>query len=133
MKTIKQAAVDSGIPEKLIRSVIRQIGDKDSLKDVAAHGMDGGFCGFTYHSDTVPFFKRHRAEIRALVESMADSLGEEPLAMVAGFNCLKPADHETKASIARCIYGGRLTDDDTQVANALAWFAGEEVARAFEE
>lgn len=36
-------------------------------------------------------------------------------------------------SVSRCLYGGRLKDEDTDVANALAWFALEEVARAFEE
>lgn len=38
-----------------------------------------------------------------------------------------------EASIARCLYGGRIrpgNDEDTQVANALAWFALEEVAQA---
>ncbi len=30
---------------------------------------------------------------------------------------------------ARALYG-RLASDDTQVANALAWFAAEEVARS---
>lgn len=32
--------------------------------------------------------------------------------------------------IGECLYGGRLTDAHTQIANALAWFALEEVARA---
>jgi hypothetical protein len=130
--TTKQASERSGISEALVRAVVRQLGGRDYLADVARHGADAGFPGFMYYSDTVAFFKRNRAAILALVESMANDLGEEPLAMVAHFNCLAPADNQEKASIARCLYGGRLTDDDTQVANALAWFALEEVARAFE-
>ena len=35
-----------------------------------------------------------------------------------------------KKLIGECLYGGRLTDAHTQIANALAWFALEEVARA---
>lgn len=35
-------------------------------------------------------------------------------------------------SVSRCLYGGRLTEDDNDVANALAWFALEEVGRWLE-
>lgn len=114
---------------KLARAVIRQLGGTDSLEDIARHGAGGGFPGFTYYADTVSFFKRHRESIRELVKERARDFGEEPLAMVAGFNCLKPADDETRESIARCLYGGRVGEKDTQVANALAWFAAEEMAR----
>jgi hypothetical protein len=134
--TTKQTIDRSGISPKLANSVLRQLGGGDDalerLADVRNGGADAGFCGFTYYKDTVPFFKRNRAQIVALVESMASDLGEEPLAMVAGFRCLD-SDPETKRSIAWCLYGGRLGDDDTYVANALAWFALEEVARAFEQ
>lgn len=130
MKTTAEVIRDSGIPPKLVRAVIRQLGGKESLEDIASHSIDGGFHGFIYYSDTVPFFKRNRAEILELVRRYADDFGTDPVSVVAGFNCLTD-DSETRESAARCLFGGRLTDDDTQVANALAWFAGEEVARAF--
>lgn len=148
MKTITETINQSNIPAKLIRSVIRQIGDKDSLRDVLRGGADAGFCGFTYYRDTVAFFKRNRQDICALVESMAQELGENPADMVAMFQCLagreihrEPYSNlltaqsraklaEWLPSVSRCLYGGRLTDADTQVVNALAWFALEEVARA---
>lgn len=153
MKTTSETIKTSNIPAKLIRSVIRQIEDKESLRDVMRGGADAGFCGFTYYKDTVAFFKRNRKDICNLVESMAQDLGENPADMVAGFQCLAGRElarehtqsgwieERTKAqnrmrlaewlpSVSRCLYGGRVTDEDTQVANALAWFALEEVARA---
>jgi hypothetical protein len=130
MRTTKEVTENSGIPPKLIRAVVRQLGGKESLEDIARHGIDGGFHGFIYYTDTVPFFKRNRAEIVQLVKSMADDLGEPVIDMIAGFRCLTD-DAETRDSIGRCLYGARLTEDDTEVANALSWFAGEEVARAF--
>lgn len=141
MNTIKQASNHSGISEKLIRAVVKQIGGmesaRESFEDIRNHGIDGGFHGFIYHyqqdgSGTVDFFKRNRKAIVELVERIAEDLGEEPVTMVTRFRCLDK-DPETKRSIGRCLYGGRVTEEDTQVANALAWFAGEEVARAFEE
>lgn len=131
VKTVKQAAQDSGISETLIRSVIRQLGGRESLEDVANHGASAGWCGFTYYSDTVKFFKAHKRDIRDLVKQIASSLGETPMNMVRGFRCLSGPD-DWNAEIARCLYEDRLKDADKIVANALAWFALEEVARAFE-
>lgn len=137
MKTIKEAIKGSGIPAKLIRAVHSTVG-ADYLEDLARHGANGGFPGITYYRDTVAFFKRNRKDIVRLVESMAEDMGEVPCDMVAGFNCLggqnKERKHEYYPSIARCLYGGRINDADiadTDVANALCWFACEEVARAF--
>lgn len=130
----KTSEVCEMIPAKLVRSVVRQIGDKGSLEDVANHGADAGYYGFTYYSDTVPFFKRNRKEIVELAERMASYFGQNVADMVAGFNCLagsKGDKSEYMPSVCRCLYGGKLKDDDTIVANALAWFALEEVARAF--
>ena len=148
MKTIEQASKNSGIPERLIRAVIRQSG-RENLSDIARHGVNGGFAGFTYYSVTVRFFRRNRAEITELVNRYAEDLGENPIDMVSGFGCLaghaRREDYgsddqptrerrhklnEWSMSVARCLGGGRIREDDTQVANALAWFAAEEVARA---
>ena len=148
MKTTKRVIDDSQIDAGLIRAVVRQIGDKKNLNDVYNHGANAGYPGFTYYNDTVKFFKNHRKAIVAMVENMADDLGEAPIDMVANFNCLagrqlrgngtyghdtehSKAVRELYPSVSRCLYGGRMTDDDTTVANALAWFALEEVARAF--
>ena len=152
MKTTAQVIEESNIPPRLVRAVLRQLNGnaKDSLQDIANHGVDGGFHGFIYYSDTVPFFKRNRKEIVALVHSTAEDLGESPVEMVALFGCLggrsvmdaKDSGRDRKRqemirewtpSVGRCLYGGRLTDDDVQVANALTWFAAEEVAQAFME
>jgi hypothetical protein len=77
----------------------------------------------------VAFFKRQRANIREMAKEMASDFGQDVVSMIAGFNCLND-DDETRESIARCLWG-RMTDDDTQVANALAWYAAEEVARDY--
>jgi len=134
MKTINQTIEDSGLDPKLVRAVAQTVG-VDHLEDLARHGAAGGFPGITYTRDTVAFFKRHRKAIAALVESMSQEFGEDPLSFVAGFQCLGGVDakgrREYFPSVARCLYGGRLTEDDDTVANALCWFACEEVARAF--
>jgi len=117
----------------LIRSVVRQIGGWDEFKerapDVAAYGADGGFSGFIYYADTVPFAKRNKAIILEYAESMAGDIGADggALGLIAGFNCLSDL---TALDVASAIYK-RNDDNAQQVFNALAWFAVEEVSRSY--
>ena len=53
MKTLNAFVQNSPASEKLTRAVIRQLGGwktaKESMLDIARHGVDGGFCGFVYY------------------------------------------------------------------------------------
>ena len=128
--TLSKFINESHIPAKLIRAVVRQSGGWDSFKemaeDITNHGVGGGFHGWIYHSDTVPFAKRNKAAIMEMAKSMADDLGETLYRMIGGFNCLKMGEGE----VAEAIHNPR-SDDRVQVFNALAWFAAEEVARSY--
>ena len=134
MSLISKIADRSNIDPKLIGAVIRQMGGaasfKESARDVVNGGIDGGFHGFIYHSDTVPFACRNSPLILNLAESMARDLGEPgPYSFIAGFNCLR--DLKLNAdSVASAIFDPEH-EDHTQVMNALAWFATEEVCRAY--
>lgn len=123
MKTIK--AEDTRYP-RMTRAVLRRV-SRESLEDVVNHGASGGFSGFTYYTDTLVFYKAHKGDILALAESMASDLGEDMLAMIAGFGCLKDLKL-SQTAIAEALYSGRGEDSIT-VRNAMAWFALEEVAR----
>lgn len=152
--TLRKLIKSSSVPASLIRAVVRQMGGWKTFTnyapDITRHGIDGGFNGFIYYADTVPFFRRNRAAIRQLVNAQARDLGENPAEMVAGFGCLAGHagrdgydihGHMTAArrqkigewlpDVSRCLYGGRIASDETTVPNALAWYAAEEVARAY--
>ena len=133
MKITLSALIESAgnIPDSLIRAVVRQSGGwsdfKDKAPDVASHGAAGGYGGWTYYTDTTAFARRNRADTVTLCERMADDMGESgPVAFVRGFRCLTDA---TESEVASTLYG--KGDEDTIVSNALAWFALEEVARAY--
>lgn len=125
-KTTKTVIAEHPGFARLIRAVVATVGP-DYLADIALHGAANGYPGITYYTDTVAFFRRHRKQIVALVESEADSFGVPAIEMVRGFRCLSDPP---ESAIARCLYGGRITDDNdiTHVANALTWFACETVA-----
>ncbi len=131
MKTIKQFIDNSNLPEKLVRSVIRQIGGwnefKDRSQDVYNCGAAGGFNGFTYYSDTVAFTKRNKADIEAMLKDFADSIGDSFADCLTSFNCLKVED---ACDILDGYYNSR-SDSRQMVYNALAWYALEEVCRAY--
>jgi hypothetical protein len=112
--------------EKLINAVKRQLGEnwKEDLQNVlrCSSGAAGGFTGFIRHEDTVKFAKKYRKPIMELLEEQAEGYGYSgSIEMVKSFNCLKGFDATD-----------RETEDDTQILNALAWYALEEVARWWE-
>ena len=132
MKSIKEFAKQSNIQESLIRAVIRQMGGfesfKQSAEDVVNIGADCGFSGFIYYTDTVRFFNNNRADIVNMAKEMADQIDEGVLEMVQSFNCL--GKDYSLDEIGQTLYGSKR-DVNTQIANALAWFALEEVCRSY--
>ena len=137
MKTKREVLNERPDYKTLINAVINRIG-MDSVEDVNNHGIDGGFNGFIYYTDTVNFWTRHKKSILRLAGEMADDTGLDMLTMIGGFNCLKYYDYKTERwtdkegqqAIGQTVYGNK---PDDVVANALAWFAAEEVCRMFDE
>jgi hypothetical protein len=131
---LRKFIANSRIDSKLIRAVIRQLGGReafrDSASDIAEHGIDGGFTGFTWYAETVSFFKRNREAILNLAESQAEDMGVSVLEMVQGFRFLRD-DPYTIGQIAKALYGPIRPDGDKSIPSAMAWYAAEEVARAY--
>jgi len=132
---LKQFLKHTNIDPKLARAVIRQMGGWENLKnsapDIVNHGIDGGFGGFVYYSDTCAFFKRNRKLIMKLAEDQANDFGQGMLEMIQGFGVFRH-DPISTDSLARALYQGK-GDDVVQVENVMSWFAAEEVARAYED
>jgi hypothetical protein len=133
MASMKHFTSKSNLPEKLVRSTVKQLAGWDDFQvaaqDISRYGADGGFHGFVYYKDTVSFFKRNRKEIMHIAEEQAKDFGVNVLDMIAGFNCMKSLDI-TQGEIATAIYTGKGEMVD-QVYNCLAWYAAEEVSRSF--
>lgn len=127
------------IPASLVRATIRQFGGferfQDQAQDVTNHGINGGFSGFIYYGETTEFAKKHKDDILTLAENQARDCGEsDAFQFIAGFNCLRD-DGLSPTRIARLLFEKPQTvdneGDQQQLLNALAWYAGEEVARAW--
>ena len=73
------------------------------------------------------FAKQNLPEIMELAKNMANDMGEDKYKMISGFNCLKDYPN---LDVGEAIYNKKSEDHDT-VLNALAWYAGEEVARSY--
>lgn len=133
--TIAKMIANSNIDARVIRGVIRQFGGFDSFKesarDIARYGAASGWAGFTYHRDTVPFGKRHKAALLDRCKEFAqDCYGADATVfqVIAGFGCVSLTAEE----VAEAIYNPR-SDNQTEVFNALAWYALEEVARLYDD
>jgi hypothetical protein len=124
---------------KLAQAVIEQMGGEESFlqswEDIINHGISVGFSGFIYYSETTDFAKRNIRLIREMARQQADDFGMGMLEMIQGFNCLmtrervKPYCFDYSVDyIGETVFGD---GDDTQILNALAWYAAEEVCHQF--
>lgn len=141
MKPIEQVKRENKNKASLIDAVIDLLGGEDqeeimgTIEDIAGHGADAGWCGFTYTKDTCEFYRANRKKINDWIKDTAEEMGcNSSIELVKGLQCM---EGETEENIGRCIYGGRLagsseTDNSTDmVESGLAWFALEEVCRLF--
>jgi hypothetical protein len=107
---------------------------REAMQDVASHGADAGWNGFTYYRDTCKFAENHLPAIRELLEDDASEFGQSIGDMVQGFRCL--GGNVTHNEIDRCVYGEGLKGGDDaacMIGNALAWYALESVARSLSD
>lgn len=125
----------TNIPAALVRAVVRQMGGWESFAhsapDICRSGIDGGFHGFIYNADTEPFARRNRKDIAAMASAQAEDFGVGVIEMIRGFGCFRHGTLPTDEEIGSALYAGRDAENGLPVLNALAWYAGEEVARAY--
>lgn len=131
MNSIKQVNANYPQFKTLINAVVSRIG-KDSIMDVVNHGIDGGFNGFIYYTDTHAFAMRYRKLIVKLLEEQANNMGEEVVAMVSSFGVFRnnAMDNEDRKDLYKYLGGGKC--EQSAITNVMAWFAAEEVCRMFE-
>lgn len=132
MKTIKKVVEERPDYKRLINAAVSRIG-KESIIDVVNHGINCGFSGFIYYTDTHAFAMRYRKDIVRLLEEEAYELGEEVVEMVSHFGVFRnrKMDNDDRKELYRYLGGGRC--EQSQITNLMAWFAAEEVCRMFDE
>ena len=117
--TMKSFINRSNLPAPLIRAVIKQSGGWNSfqeiVKDVAEHGADQGFPGWTHYSETTKFFRKNRKTILKYVDELASYSRIAPVRM---------------DDLAKALYMDKGPEVE-RVYNIMAWFALEEVATAY--
>lgn len=135
---MKTLIANSSIPASLIRAVVKNMNGwdyfKESAQDVVDHGASCGFGNFIYYTDTVAFTAKNRKVIAEYAAEQSKEIGyKDEIEMILSFKCLQGYDDPvTTSEIAKALYG-RLADTDTKtiIYNSLAWYALEEVARAY--
>ena len=121
---------------KLQKAVIEQMGydvkkDKDEYIEVfkGIRSAEDGYNGFIYYNETIDFWKKNKKEIIQSLKDLAFDLGEKSyLDVVLGFNTFKKSNI-TIDDIVEVIYADNTNNDYyTTIANALSWYALEQVA-----
>jgi hypothetical protein len=102
------------------------------LKDCSTQGADCGFSGFTYYSDTITFFRKHRTDIVQHMEQAAEEMGTNIISMVQNFGVFRHGDMPSPSEIGRAIWdSSKKWSDLTDLYNVFAWYALEEVSRTW--
>ncbi|HDY88034.1 MAG TPA: hypothetical protein ENH82_07985 [bacterium] len=86
--------------------------DKQELKDMIEHGVDGGFSGLIYYSETVELFEEHKEEIFDKLVEQAEEFG-----------------HANVYEMLGTFYKDHMPGNYSQFANQLVWYMAEETAR----
>ena len=148
IKTIKSLRAyiysNSSFPERTVNNVIKELGYpltgkgelfrelSADLVNCAEHGADIGISGFVYYSETIPFFKKNRAAIASHIEMTAEELGTDIFSLVQGFGVFRNSEKPTPAEIGKALWDKSQTHTDlTTLYNVFAWYALEEVSRAW--
>lgn len=108
MKSKAQVLREYPNHKTLINAVTSRIG-LESVEDVNRGGIDGGFCGFVYYSDTHAFAMRYRNKIVEMLEQDAEDFGQEVTEMVNGFGVFRPdgMDGDDRKDLYKYLGGGR--------------------------
>ena len=116
--------------EALAAAVICQSGGwetfKENAPDVANHGIDAGFHGWTYYSETIGFFEKNRKEIVEFLINLACEHGFATVEMIGQWRCMEGA---TAREIASTLSG--VGEPDPTVATGMSWCVAEDVSRRF--
>ena len=120
---------------RLINAVLDQLSIEDdgggTLEDIANHGISGGFTGFVYYAETAQFYADNQELIRDQLKEEAESYGSDSaISLVMSFNCINDVIYgeTTEDEVGETLYS---LNHDQQVANCLAWYAAETVARDY--
>lgn len=125
---------------ELQQAVINQLGydelNKDvasELKNIANYGIDGGFTGFIYYSETCQFFDDNKELIMAQLLEDRCSIGYSSITeMLSSFKCFEGID---TYNIEQFLINpdDESNEYETTLKNGLAWYAAETVAYQLDE
>ena len=127
---IKKYRAETVLDKRLVTAVIEQLGlddedETETLHDIAQFGINSGFSGFTYYTETVEFYMENQPLIVNQLREDAQGYGQwSMMEMVRNFACCD--EETTEDEIGKTLF----SDDHYElVANCLAWYAAETVAR----
>lgn len=132
MLTKSQVLKNNAAYKTVINAVISRVGVA-SVSGINRHGINGGFSGFIYYTDTHRFAMRNRKTIIQMLEEDAECVGEDVVTMVSGFGQFRnnKMDSDDKKDLYR--YLGGATCEQSTITNLMAWYAAETVCRMFED
>ena len=105
--------------QALMLKAVASLLDWDSMNNICNHGINGGYHGFIYYSDTEAFARKHRKAIVSLIEHEAQEFGDEVEKFLSDFQCFDFKDRQEKKECMIYMYGGTTTKFETCCSIAI--------------
>jgi hypothetical protein len=134
---LKEFIDRANVSESLIKAVVKQFGGweafLENVEDVYNHGIDGGYSGFIFYSDTVPFAQKPavREAIVEQLEEDSSNCGTDVVDMVSNFGVFRtnPMDAADRRDLYRFLSDTKCQED--KIPNLMAWYAAELVCHDY--
>jgi hypothetical protein len=101
------------------------------LKEISENGASCGWSGFTYYSDTIAFFKKHRSDIAQQMEQTAAEMGIDLIAMVQSFGVYRNNDKPTPSEVGKALWNNRIEENLSDLYDNFSKYVLEEVANTW--
>ena len=101
------------------------------LKNCSIFGAASGVFGFTFLSQTVPFYKKHRLDIVKYIEETAVEFGRDEISIVQNFGVFRNTQKPTAGEIGKALWCNVYHQKLNNLYNALTWYALEQIAHTW--
>jgi hypothetical protein len=103
------------------------------LADCSKHGADAGFTGFSYYTDTVDFFIKHRQDIIKHMEHNAEQAGVDVITYVLNFTQYRNNKFAlTPSEIDKALWDiTKIHSELTDLYNVFSWYTLEEISQTW--
>ena len=97
----------------------------------SAKGANCGFTGFSYPTDTIAFFRKHRKDIVSHMERTATESCIDIITLIQGFGVFCNSEKPAISEVGKALWDSHYNPELNNLYNVFAWYTLEEVSHTW--